>query len=243
MTLGQTILDVALRKQVSPVFKMDVSFCIPAGFTILFGPSGAGKTTLLDCIAGLRSPQDGHVILRNAVTNLGNDRVLFDSKQDASVAVESRRMGYVFQTLALFPHLTVEENLHYGLARESEAERKRRACEILETFGIPHLLRRKPHEISGGERQRVALARSLVTNPAVLLLDEPLAALDRNTKTTIATDLGRWNQEHQIPILYVTHSHAEALALGERMISLAEGKVRVKGLPRDVLEPEAENWE
>ena len=144
---------------------------MPPGITILFGPSGAGKTTLLDCIAGLVRPDAGPN--RNPPS-----KILFDSALGINVPPQRRRVGYVFQDLALFPHLTVEGNVEYGLSSLAVEERKRRSAAILESFRIAHLRSRRPGQISGGERQRVALARALVIDPTILLLDEPLAALD-----------------------------------------------------------------
>ncbi|MGA2103376.1 MAG: ATP-binding cassette domain-containing protein, partial [Candidatus Sulfotelmatobacter sp.] len=151
-------------------FILDVAFEVASGFTILFGASGAGKTTLLDCIAGLTKPDSGTISV--------GGRVLFDSSRSVDVAASKRRAGYVFQDLALFPHMTVEQNVAYGLAHLSQAERSKRTSAILGAFRIGHLAKRNAQEISGGERQRTALARTLVTDPEVLLLDEPLAALD-----------------------------------------------------------------
>jgi molybdate transport system ATP-binding protein len=144
-------------------------------------------------------------------------------------------MGYVFQDLALFPHLTVEGNLAYGLDRLSASEREQRITSILQTFRILHLRKRRPREISGGERQRVALARSLVTDPCILLLDEPLAALDTATKSRILDDLRTWNEAHRIPILHVTHSREEVVALGERAIVLDRGRIVAQGSPHEVI--------
>src|ERR1700691_3811302 len=177
-------------------FLLDVDFHAAAGFTILFGPSGAGKTTLLDCISGLTTPDSGRIAV--------GDRVLFGGTQRVNLPVAKRRVGYVFQTLALFPHLTVEANVEYGLAHLPSADRAAKSSTILQAFRIPHLAQRSPREISSGESQRAALARTLVTDPAVLLLDEPLAALDAATKSKIIDDLRSWNQAHRIPILYVT---------------------------------------
>jgi molybdate transport system ATP-binding protein len=152
------------------------------------------------------------------------------------VPTRERRVGYVFQHLALFPHLSVEANLAYGLHHEDSDARRRKVHEIAASFKIDHLLGRRPGAISGGERQRTALARSLVTDPAALLLDEPLSALDHATQSRIIDDLRRWNAEHQIPILYVTHSHREVFALGDRVIVLDNGTVTATGTPHDVLE-------
>jgi molybdate transport system ATP-binding protein len=152
-----------------------------------------------------------------------------------SMPVPDRHVGYVFQDLALFPHLSVEKNIEYGLSKLSRTERQRRTAAILHSFRIEHLVQRRPTEISGGERQRVALARSLVTNPCILLLDEPLAALDPATKTRILDDLRMWNGEHRIPILYVTHSREEVFALGERVLVLDHGRVIASGTPHQVM--------
>jgi molybdate transport system ATP-binding protein len=208
-------------------FLLDVTVDATPGFTILFGASGAGKTTLLDCLAGLTTPDSGRIALA--------DRLLFDSSRRVNVTTAQRRVGYVFQTLALFPHMTVERNVAYGLAHLPPAERTRRATSLLEAFRISHLVRRKARDISGGESQRVALARTLVTDPDFLLLDEPLAALDAPTKASIIDDLREWNRVHNIPILYVTHSRDEAFALGERLIVLDTGRVVAHGTPHEVL--------
>ncbi len=197
--------------------------CAP-GITILFGASGAGKTTLLDCIAGLATPDTGRITV--------GDRVFFDGDGGVNLPVQRREVGYVFQDLALFPHLSAEENIGFGLGGK---ERERRTDEILESFRIAHLRERKPREISGGERQRVALARALVIDPCVLLLDEPLAALDAPTKSRMIDDLRAWNRAHGIPIIYVTHSREEVFALGERVLVLEDGKIVAQGTPHEVM--------
>jgi molybdate transport system ATP-binding protein len=206
-------------------FALDVNFSAGAGFNILFGASGAGKTTLLDCISGLTTPDSGRIALGN--------RVLFDAT--TSLPVEKRRVGYVFQNLALFLHLSVQKNVEYGLAHLPAAQRHERATAMLQAFRIAHLARRSAREISGGESQRVALARTLVTDPAVLLLDEPLAALDAATKTKIIDDLREWNRAHRIPVLYVTHSREEVFALGERVLMLEAGRIVAEGTPHEVM--------
>jgi molybdate transport system ATP-binding protein len=208
-------------------FELKLDFSVAAGITIIFGPSGAGKTTLLDCIAGLKTP--------NASMIVAQDRVLFDSTHGTSVAVEHRHIGYVFQDLALFPHLTTSQNVQYGLRHLSSTERKNRTTTILQAFRISHLQNRRPGEISGGERQRVALARALVTDPCVLLLDEPLSALDAATKASIVDDLRVWNQAHRIPVLYVTHNREEVFALGERVVILENGRIIAQGTPHEVM--------
>jgi molybdate transport system ATP-binding protein len=224
-------LQVQLRKRrasgPSSGFQLEAAFAAAPGVTVIVGHSGAGKTTLLRCIAGLSEPEEGRIV--------AGDRVLFDSRQGINVEPARRRVAFVFQDLALFPHLSVQDNVMYGLRRLDEAERRRRMHEILESFQIAHLWRRSPRDISGGEQQRVALARSLVTEPAVLLLDEPLSSLDPRTKVGIIDDLQKWNHTRRIPILYVTHDHGEVLAMGDRAISLEQGRIVAEGLPLDVV--------
>jgi molybdate transport system ATP-binding protein len=208
-------------------FELDIDITLSPGIAILFGPSGAGKTTLLNCIAGLTTPESGKVAIGGCV--------LFDSDGATDVPIKDRRIGYVFQDLALFPHLSAHKNIAYGLARMNATERQRRSNAILESFRISHVRDRRPREISGGERQRVALARALVTDPFVLLLDEPMAALDAPTKSKIIDDLRGWNREHRIPILYVTHSRDEVFALGENVVVLENGRVTTSGTPHEVM--------
>lgn len=221
-------LSVKVRKVLrnEEGFGLEVDFSVSPGITILFGASGAGKTTLLDCIAGLVKPDAGCITAVCA---------MFDSEQGINLSVRERNSGYVFQELALFPHLSVEDNIAYGLNHMNAAAKQLRCDAIMKSFRISHLQTRKPSEISGGERQRTALARSLVTNPCVLLLDEPLTALDVTTKSKIIEDLRTWNEAHRIPILYVTHSREEALALGERILVLDRGKIIADGSPHQVL--------
>ena len=209
-------------------FVLDVELAAPPGITILFGASGAGKTTLLDCIAGLLRTDEGRIAV--------GERVLDDSASRTFVPPAARRIGYVFQDLALFPHLTVAENIAYGLARFPASERRGRVRDILERWRIPSLAGRRPAQISGGERQRVALARALVNEPCALLLDEPLAALDAPTKSALLIDLRAWNQARRIPVLYVTHSREEVFALGERVLLLEDGRIKAQGTPYEVLE-------
>jgi len=216
------------RSARAPVFLLDVSIEVPPGITILFGPSGSGKSTLLDCVAGLARPDEGRIAI--------GDDVLFDSSAPLHLQAQKRRIAYVFQSLALFPHLTVEENVAYGLRDSPEEERRTRVAEILASFRVENLTKQKPGAISGGERQRVALARSLVCNPRVLLLDEPLTGLDAELKKAIVDDMRAWNAEKRIPILYVTHSRDEVDSLGERVIAMDKGHIVSAGAPMDVLE-------
>ena len=242
MSGGQPTVGAALRVQIRKrlgeraqgAFQLDVAFEAAAGITILFGASGAGKTTILDCIAGLQTPDEGAI-------SIGGEKI-FDSATKVNVPVQRRRVGYLFQTLALFPHMSVVQNVAYGLAELDGAERHRRSVEIMDSLDIAGLAARRPGEISGGERQRVALARTLVTRPQVLLLDEPLTALDAATKAKIVADLRVWNARFRIPILYVTHDREEVFALGEQMLVLEDGRVVAQGLPQEALHrPELES--
>jgi molybdate transport system ATP-binding protein len=218
----------SFRGDLTKQFHLDLDVEISPGITILFGPSGAGKSTLLDCIAGLTPPDAGRIAIAG--------KVVFDSNENINLPPQSRRVAYVFQALALFPHMTVERNVAYGLPDAAGRTKAAQVGEILQMFQVEKLRQRKPREISGGEKQRVALARSLVTLPRVLLLDEPLTGLDAELKGSIIDDLRAWNAAHNIPILYVTHSREEVDALGERMIAIERGKIVSEGTPREVLE-------
>jgi molybdate transport system ATP-binding protein len=230
--VNATMLTARIRKERRNFghnsFLLDLSIEVSPGITILFGASGAGKSTLLDCVAGLTRPDDGRI-------EVGGD-ILFDSARAIDVPAPKRRIAYVFQALALFPHLTAEENVAYGLRHLREEQRHERAEAILKAFHVQKLRKQKPSEISGGEKQRIALARSLVTEPRVLLLDEPLTGLDAERKAAIVDDLRAWNTAKGIPILYVTHSREEVDALGERVIALENGSVVSAGIPMDVLD-------
>jgi len=225
-----SVVSARIRKRLEARvgnFLLNVDLDLPAGITILFGASGAGKTTLLDCMAGLLTPDSGKIAVAA--------HIFFDSERGLNMPVQRRRIGYVFQDLALFPHLTVERNVTYGMFHLSDHEQRARADEILESFRISALRTRRPGQISGGERQRVALARALVTDPCMLLLDEPLAGLDSPTKSRIMDDLRAWNTTRPIPVLYVTHNREEVFALGEQVIALENGEVVTRGTPHEVM--------
>jgi molybdate transport system ATP-binding protein len=224
-------LSIDVQKRLSAKFALNVKCAISPGVTILFGASGSGKSTLLRCVAGLLRPDSGQI-------KLGDQR-LFDLKSRIDVLVRERRIGFLFQKLALFPHLTVLKNVEYGLNGLNKNDAQQRVENILQSFHISGLRDQKPGEISGGERQRVALARALVTNPRVLMLDEPLSALDHPTQSKIIEDLRTWNATRHIPILYVTHSQREVFALGENVVVLHDGRILSQGTPHDVLETPA----
>jgi molybdate transport system ATP-binding protein len=200
---GET-LKVSLR--VTNGFALDVAFDVPPGVTVLFGPSGSGKSTTLSAIAGLVRPSAGRI-------SIGDD-VWFDSATKTHVAVQRRRVAFVFQSLALFPHRTALE---------------KRAAALLDRLRVAHLARRHPRTFSGGEAQRVALARALATSPRVILLDEPFSALDRELRVELIADLRESIRELDVPVLFVTHHRQEARALGERLVVLEAGRVQRVG--------------
>lgn len=210
------------------VFALDVDFQLSAGITILFGPSGAGKSTLLDCIAGLLKPQSGRIILDSAV--------LQDSASSVFLPAQKRRLAYLFQAPSLFPHLTVQQNISFGLRDLDSNERAQCVDDLLKAFCISHLAERRPAQLSGGEAQRAAVARALAPSPRAVLLDEPLKGLDAELKSAILDDLRAWNRARQLPILYVTHQRDEVDALGERVIAMDRGRVVAEGVPHAVLD-------
>lgn len=201
-------------------FSLDVDLKLPIrGVTALFGPSGAGKTTVLRCIAGLEQAPGG--------------RVVFDGEpwQDGSrfVPTHARRLGYVFQEASLFPHLTARDNLRYGWKRTPPAERRIGEDEVVALLDLAPLLQRHPDRLSGGERQRVALGRALLTSPRLLLLDEPLSALDRARKREILPYLERLRDELDVPMLYVSHSHDEVIRLADHLVLIENGRALASG--------------
>ena len=207
-------------------FDLDVEFEAAPGFTILFGASGSGKTTTLKSISGIVRPDAGRISV--------GDTVLYDSEHDIDLPIRHRRVGFVFQDLALFPHLTALANVEFGMSALSRMDRRRRAESMMEALHISHTARRRPGDVSGGEAQRIALARALCCEPRMLLLDEPLSAIDEATKLGVIADLKKLNQRLRLPILYVTHNREEALSLGENVIVLERGRVLAQGQPFDV---------
>ncbi len=197
-----------------------------APVTVLFGPSGAGKTTVLRCLAGLERPDAGAI-------RFGAE-TWFDAARGLFLPPQRRGVGLVVQEHALFPHLDVARNVAYGLGRAPAAARAARVAELARLLGIGDLLARRPGELSGGERQRVALARALAPGPRLLLLDEPLSALDAPTRDELRRELRHLLATSRIPSIVVTHDRLEALALGDRMAVLAEGGVRQVGAVADV---------
>ncbi|WP_296254885.1 MULTISPECIES: molybdenum ABC transporter ATP-binding protein [unclassified Pseudomonas] len=203
-------------------FAVNVDVSLPGhGVTALYGDSGSGKTTCLRCIAGLEKAASGFISV--------NGEVWQDSANGIFVAPHKRSLGYVFQEASLFPHLTVRGNLEFGLKRIASRERRVNLEQATTLLGIDHLLSRRPGKLSGGERQRVGIARALLTSPRLLLLDEPLAALDAHRKGEILPYLERLHDELDIPMLYVSHSQDEVARLADHLVLLSGGKVLASG--------------
>ncbi len=217
-------------------FELDVTLEVPPGITCVLGPSGAGKSTLLGAVAGLVRPDAGRIAL--------GDTVWFDAAAAVDVPVDRRRVAYVFQSLALFPHLDAIRNVEYGMARQlPRAERHARAERLLARLGVGHLARRRPRTFSGGEAQRVALARALAMEPQAILLDEPFSALDRALRVQLASLVRDLVDELGVPLLHVTHSTGEARALADRVIQVERGRIVAEGRPEEVLRRAGAAWE
>ncbi|MCU7847257.1 MAG: molybdenum ABC transporter ATP-binding protein [Candidatus Thiodiazotropha sp. (ex Lucinoma kastoroae)] len=218
-------IEVSLTKQLGD-FHLDVSFKLPAnGVIALFGRSGSGKTSLLRAIAGLIRPSNGVVKI--------NGEIWQDEHQ--FIPTHQRPLGYVFQEASLFPHLSVRRNLEYGWRRIPTANRKIDFDSVVELLGIGPFIQRATHRLSGGERQRVAIARALLTSPRLLLMDEPLSALDHGAKRSILPYLENLNDELAIPSLYVSHDPNEVAHLADQMVVLEEGKVIATGPAANLL--------
>lgn len=212
---------MAVRKQLG-TFTLDAAMHQPAGGVLaLFGRSGAGKTTLVQILAGLLRPDSGHVRV--------GDVTLFDSARGIDLPPDARRIGYVFQEGRLFPHYSVRGNLLYGYKRTPAAERRLGLDAVVDLMGLDDLLDRRPRELSGGEKQRVALGRALLSNPRLLLMDEPLASLDQPRKDEILPFVERLRDELQIQLVYVSHAMDEIVRLADSMVLLSNGRVAAAG--------------
>ena len=218
-------LEVRLVKRL-PGFTLDVEWSAGDGVAVLFGPSGAGKTLTLNCLAGLLEPDAGRIVV--------GQHVLFDSATGVNVPTQRRSLGYVFQGYALFPHLSVAANIAFGLRGRPRAEVQRRSAEVIERMGLAGLEYRRPHEISGGQRQRVALGRALAPDPAFLLLDEPLSALDVGLRQSLREELAGILSEWHVAAVLVTHDVQEAYRLGDRIVVYEAGQV-IQAAPRSEL--------
>jgi molybdate transport system ATP-binding protein len=214
------MIDVDIEQQLG-AFHLCVKFSAEAPIVGLFGRSGAGKSSVINVIAGITQPLRGVIRI--------NDLVLFDAAQGIDLRPEERRVGYVFQDALLFPHMDVESNLLYGQRRRSTAERFIEPAQVIDLLGVGALLHRKPRTLSGGEKQRVAIGRALLAQPRILLMDEPLAALDLPRRTEILDYIERLRDELHIPIMYVSHSIPEITRLADTVVVLSDGKCLAVG--------------
>jgi len=224
-------LSVFLKKQFRG-FDLDVSFEIENELAVLFGFSGAGKTVTLKMIAGLISPDEGYVII--------NGKTLFDHERMISEPPQSRRIGYVFQDPSLFPHMTVEKNIAYGLnGNVNKHDRQQKIAEMVSIFQLTGLEKKFPSEISGGQQQRTACARALIRMPSVLLLDEPFCALDSPIRLEMQKVVKTIQRSFHIPVILVTHDILEAAFIADKLIVYAHGRVHQIGTPDEVLDQPA----
>ena len=220
------MLSVSLDKR-REGFHLQVAFEAPTpGIVALFGRSGCGKSTTIDLIAGLLAPDGGHVRLDGAT--------LVDTAAGASIGAEHRRVGYVFQDARLFPHLRVTGNLRYGLKRAKAVQQRIGFDEVVALLGLAPLLERRPHQLSGGERQRVALGRALLSQPQLLLLDEPLASLDAARREEVLPYLEALRDRLSIPMIFVSHQFDEVLRLATHVVLLDGGRVAAQGSPGEI---------
>jgi len=218
------MLNVEVEKRL-PGFCLDAAFAAGDELVVLFGPSGAGKSLTLQAIAGIVVPDRGRIALNGAT--------LFDSASGVNLPPQRRRVGYVPQSYALFPHLSVEENVAYGVPRD-EPDGRRLVAEMLGLMGLDEVSRRRPRELSGGQQQRVALARALAIQPHVLLLDEPLSALDAKIRVELRAEIRRIQRELQITTVYVTHDQEEALSISDRVVVMNAGRMEQVGQPFEI---------
>jgi molybdate transport system ATP-binding protein len=218
-------LEVKIRKVVNG-FSLDAEWEIGNELAVLFGRSGAGKSLTLQMIAGLLSPDQGFIHLK--------EKSFFDSSSGRNLLPWERSCGYVFQDLALFPHMTIRENILYGAHGLSKVEREQQAVSMIEQFRINGLEKKYPSEISGGQKQRVALARALIRRPDVLLLDEPFSALDNPLRAEMQHFLRAIRREFPIPVVFVTHDVFEAYSMADKIIIYVNGSVAQSGTPKEV---------
>ena len=219
-------LNVHLRQEAPIPLNANIS-CAPGEVLALVGPSGSGKSTILRAIAGLNQISHGHISC--------NGRVWYDTEQNIDIATRHRRVGYVFQSYALFPHLSALSNIMEALGSRPIGEREVRARELLELVRLGGLEERRPSELSGGQQQRVALARALARDPEVLLLDEPFSAVDRATRQRLHRELGQLRSQLRMPVVLVTHDLEEAAQLSDRMSILHHGQTLQEGTPIHIL--------
>jgi len=227
------MIQARIRKQYAPGpdsagFTLDLEFSAAAGVTVLFGSSGSGKTLTLDSIAGFVRPDEGRILL--------DDQILFDGAAGVHLAPRERHCGYVFQNYALFPHMTLRQNLEFAVERAPRLGRHRKVTEMLEKFHLGDVAGRRPYQLSGGQKQRCSIARALIGEPRVLLLDEPGRGLDAPLRAEFYALLRQARQDFGTPILLVTHDTEECFALAEEMVVLKDGRAVQGGTPRQVFE-------
>jgi molybdate transport system ATP-binding protein len=220
------MIDLAIEQTLGS-FSLRIQFSAEGRVLGVFGRSGAGKSSLINAIAGVSSPARGHIRI--------DGETLFDSERSVDLPAQRRRVGYVHQESLLFPHLSVQANLHYGYRLRAKAERFIEPARVIEVLGLAALLQRKPEHLSGGEKQRVAIGRALLAQPRVLLLDEPLAALDVPRKSEILEYIERLRDEFHIPIVYVSHSVPEITRLADTVVVLSEGHCLAAGEVDEVM--------
>jgi molybdate transport system ATP-binding protein len=213
-------------KEEIPSFSMHCSFDTGSEFAVLFGCSGSGKTTALRCIAGLEKPDAGTIRI--------NGKLYFDSKQKVNLPPQKRKIGYMFQENALFPHMNVRQNVEFGLKGLNSADKANRVDEMLSIAGIEELEFSYPDALSGGQKQKVALARALAPDPEVLLLDEPFSSLDTVVRLKLRKELRTVQRRLGIPAIFITHDPVEAFTMADRMVVFDNGKVQQLGSPEDV---------
>ncbi|MGE3768057.1 MAG: ATP-binding cassette domain-containing protein [Kofleriaceae bacterium] len=210
---------------------VDVELTCKPGITCIMGPSGAGKSTVLGVLAGLVTPEQGTVTLGDTTwLDRGPGR-----EKSIDVPVHHRRLSYMFQNLALFPHMTARQNVEYGMHDIPREERTPKALDLLAHVGVKHLAHRRPRTFSGGEAQRVALARAIARRPKLLLLDEPFSALDRELRAQLVKLVREFVADLRVPLVHVTHSHAEARALADHVVVIDKGRLVRQGSPSEIL--------
>ncbi len=217
------MIQASIQKEL-PGFTLSVDFEAAVGVTVLFGASGAGKTLTLECVAGFAKPDDGCIRL--------NGRTLFEGKGETNVRPQLRSCGYVFQDHALFPHMTVRQNVAFAAAQTD-------VDDLLRRFRITDVADKYPNQISGGQGQRCSIARALIANPGMLLLDEPSRGLDALLRAELYDVVRQVQSDYKLPILLVTHDVEEALTLGERMLCYESGRIVQAGTPKSVIDQPA----
>jgi len=226
------MLDARIRKRFpagadSAGFSLEIDLKADSGVTVLFGPSGAGKTLTLDCIAGFVVPDSGRILL--------DDEMLFDGDRRVSVPPQKRHCGYVFQNYALFPHMSLRKNLQFALQDAPRLDRHRRINDMLQRFSLTDVAGRRPHQVSGGQQQRCSIARAIIRQRRILLLDEPARGLDAPLRQDLYGIIRQVNEELRIPVLLVSHDLDECFTLANQMVVLSEGRIVQTGSPKEIV--------